>query len=52
VQTFELQFPARSPALPEKVGGSTNSALQQLRQYTNSHSLSQTHSGRGDVISK
>ena len=31
-----------NPALPERVGGSTCSSLQQLDQYTNSQTPSQT----------
>jgi hypothetical protein len=36
VQTFELQFAAPIPALPDKAGNSTNSSMQRLVQYTNS----------------
>ena len=42
VQTFRLQFPARVPAKPERVGSSTNSALQQLCEYINSRRHGQT----------
>jgi hypothetical protein len=38
VQTSELHWPARDPAMPEKGGKSTNSALQQPDQYTESDS--------------
>src|ERR1019366_219862 len=42
VQTFRLQFPVRVPAKPERVGSSTNSALQQLCEYINSRRKGQT----------
>ena len=46
---LKVQFCARKPASPDKVGESTNTALKNnLRQYSNSHSLRKT--GRSRLV--